>query len=164
MYVVHVKEVTLDTCGEHSYHTVPVIRATGSRSHSVHVYERESKTAVFESECHLAACIIRRYFIFLWSGNMGDDLEYERVLLVKPDIFIFRIPPRTSNRGFRYVNCYKIHSNAPSFSRNEGLFVDDMVTEKMPPICLTFVHPQGEWLETRCTWLDWSIAFNIERK
>lgn len=30
---------------------------------------------------------------------MGD--EYERILLVKPDVFIYKIPPRTTNRGYR---------------------------------------------------------------
>ncbi|KAI1301789.1 Adaptin ear-binding coat-associated protein 1 [Halotydeus destructor] len=30
---------------------------------------------------------------------MGE--EYERILLVKPDVFIYKIPPRTSNRGYR---------------------------------------------------------------
>jgi hypothetical protein len=27
--------------------------------------------------------------------------EYERILLVKPDVFIYKIPPRTTNRGYR---------------------------------------------------------------
>lgn len=28
---------------------------------------------------------------------------YERVVLVKPEIFVFNIPPRASNRGYRFV-------------------------------------------------------------
>jgi hypothetical protein len=31
----------------------------------------------------------------------AETLEYERILLVKPEIFMFRIPPRTSNRAYR---------------------------------------------------------------
>jgi len=29
--------------------------------------------------------------------------EYESVLCVKSEVFVYRIPARTSNRGYRYV-------------------------------------------------------------
>lgn len=29
--------------------------------------------------------------------------DYETVLLVKPEVFIFKIPPRATNRGYRYA-------------------------------------------------------------
>jgi len=28
--------------------------------------------------------------------------DYEAILLVKQEVFVFKIPPRTSNRGYRY--------------------------------------------------------------
>lgn len=33
---------------------------------------------------------------------MAAELEYESVLCVKPDVSVYRIPPRASNRGYRY--------------------------------------------------------------
>ncbi|PIK60792.1 putative adaptin ear-binding coat-associated protein 1 [Apostichopus japonicus] len=32
---------------------------------------------------------------------MTTASDYERVLLVKPEVHVFRIPPRTTNRGYR---------------------------------------------------------------
>uniref|UniRef100_A0A2K6AWW1 Adaptin ear-binding coat-associated protein 1 n=1 Tax=Macaca nemestrina TaxID=9545 RepID=A0A2K6AWW1_MACNE len=32
---------------------------------------------------------------------MAAELEYESVLCVKPDVSVYRIPPRASNRGYR---------------------------------------------------------------
>nr|XP_004610706.1 unnamed protein product [Sorex araneus] len=32
---------------------------------------------------------------------MASELEYESVLCVKPDVSVYRIPPRASNRGYR---------------------------------------------------------------
>ena len=32
---------------------------------------------------------------------MADD--YERVLLVKPEVQVYRTPPRTTNLAYRYV-------------------------------------------------------------
>ena len=29
------------------------------------------------------------------------DLEYEQILLVKPDVFIYRIPPKAAGRAYR---------------------------------------------------------------
>ena len=29
--------------------------------------------------------------------------DYEAILLVKQEVFVFKIPPRTSNRGYRYL-------------------------------------------------------------
>uniref|UniRef100_A0A2I3GQX2 NECAP endocytosis associated 1 n=1 Tax=Nomascus leucogenys TaxID=61853 RepID=A0A2I3GQX2_NOMLE len=34
---------------------------------------------------------------------MAAELEYESVLCVKPDVSVYRIPPRASNRGYRWV-------------------------------------------------------------
>lgn len=34
--------------------------------------------------------------------KMAAELEYESVLCVKPDVSVYRIPPRASNRGYRY--------------------------------------------------------------
>jgi len=31
-------------------------------------------------------------------------MEYESVLIVKPEVFIYKIPPRASNRGYRWVD------------------------------------------------------------
>lgn len=33
---------------------------------------------------------------------MAAELEYESVRCVKPDVSVYRIPPRASNRGYRY--------------------------------------------------------------
>ncbi len=33
---------------------------------------------------------------------MADD-DYERIVLVKPEVFMYRIPPRTTNRAYRYA-------------------------------------------------------------
>lgn len=35
-------------------------------------------------------------------AKMAAELEYESVLCVKPDVSVYRIPPRASNRGYRY--------------------------------------------------------------
>ena len=35
-------------------------------------------------------------------AKMASELEYESVLCVKPDVSVYRIPPRASNRGYRY--------------------------------------------------------------
>ena len=32
----------------------------------------------------------------------SDTSEYERVVLVKPEVFVYRIPVRTTNRAYRY--------------------------------------------------------------
>ena len=40
-----------------------------------------------------------------------DFLDYERILLVKPEVFMYRIPPRTSNRGYRYFENYHFFSD-----------------------------------------------------
>ncbi|KAL4616735.1 adaptin ear-binding coat-associated protein 1-like [Arapaima gigas] len=32
---------------------------------------------------------------------MASEFEYESVLCVKPDVNVYRIPPRASNRGYR---------------------------------------------------------------
>lgn len=34
--------------------------------------------------------------------------EFETTILMKPEAFVYRIPPRTSNRGFRYADRYLI--------------------------------------------------------
>ncbi|KAF6120595.1 NECAP endocytosis associated 1 [Phyllostomus discolor] len=36
---------------------------------------------------------------------MAAELEYESVLCVKPDVSVYRIPPRASNRGYRGALC-----------------------------------------------------------
>lgn len=39
------------------------------------------------------------------SSGLGDDLAYERVLLVKPTVYIYKIPPISSvSRGFRAMD------------------------------------------------------------
>ena len=40
---------------------------------------------------------------------MADDNDYERILCVKNEVFVFRIPPRTTNRGYRYVILCRIY-------------------------------------------------------
>ena len=39
----------------------------------------------------------------------GESADYERILLVKPEVFVYKIPPRTSNRAYRYaiITAYK---------------------------------------------------------
>jgi hypothetical protein len=32
---------------------------------------------------------------------MAEAEEYERISMVKPEVFIYQIPPRTSNRAVR---------------------------------------------------------------
>lgn len=36
------------------------------------------------------------------GAKMAAELDYESVLCVKPDVSVYRIPPRASNRGYRY--------------------------------------------------------------
>ena len=31
-----------------------------------------------------------------------NNSDYERILLVKPEVFVYRIPVRTTNRAYRY--------------------------------------------------------------
>lgn len=37
------------------------------------------------------------------GAKMAAESEYESVLCVKPDVSVYRIPPRASNRGYRYA-------------------------------------------------------------
>lgn len=39
------------------------------------------------------------------------DGSYESVLLVKPEVFVFTIPPRTTARGYRYAQRFFIIPN-----------------------------------------------------
>ena len=41
--------------------------------------------------------------------KMAEDNDYERILCVKNEVFVFRIPPRTTNRGYRYVIMCRIY-------------------------------------------------------
>lgn len=37
--------------------------------------------------------------------------EYESILLVKPEVFVFNIPPRATNRSYRYENIIFIYTH-----------------------------------------------------
>jgi len=43
----------------------------------------------------------------------GESADYERILLVKPEVFVYKIPPRTSNRAYRAAD-WKL--DAPDWS------------------------------------------------
>lgn len=48
------------------------------------------------------------------SEMAAAELEYESVLCVKPDVSVYRIPPRTSNRGYRSEGAGDWGRTAPS--------------------------------------------------
>lgn len=41
---------------------------------------------------------------------MASETEYESVLLVKAEVFVYKIPPRTTNRGYRWGRREKVKS------------------------------------------------------
>lgn len=51
--------------------------------------------------------------LFCWNLKpilKGVEMDtYESVLLVKPEVFVFNIPPRSSNRGYRFVFLLSFH-------------------------------------------------------
>ena len=46
-------------------------------------------------------------FLDEWS-KMAEDSTYESILCVKPEVHVYKIPPRATNRGYRWV-CVQVN-------------------------------------------------------
>lgn len=52
--------------------------------------------------------LLAKYILYLTfvttKINFSSMATYESVVLVKHEVFVYKIPPRSTNRGYRYVN------------------------------------------------------------
>ncbi|KAJ8681677.1 hypothetical protein QAD02_017469 [Eretmocerus hayati] len=74
---------------------------------------------------------------------------YERVLLVKSEVFVFKIPPRSSNRGFSTPVSYKVDHSVKLEDKNTGQLFAKCPIDAYPGIAVEPVTDSSRYFVLR---------------